>query len=572
MIHLLVCTVKKLIDRYNRRIIDTIPIEKNMTSKSDFNVMYMLFGTMLGDRLGFDTMKTGMLISLLPLLITYFADMRESWDIEIPDSIIPSIQMIHIIYAILGLMVGTTIYYSHIFARMYMDTFSTCIEIYEPGMNRTIQDYLTKCIKLKHSSYMYSNLYQAFERVHDSKLKLTTCNYVSGICTNFGEKCYFYDENIKMKCCISWHIETKDITTRDKDQQTTKRDINVVYSVIRVYDRKYDFNTYFELMEKAVEDFYCNAADVELNCYDINGCNDIVRTTYYNKKRKSFEELEKEYIGKYFHQNLSVVWSMIKTVHNDPEFFRMIGQCPRVGYIFHGPAGTGKSTLIARMGITMNRDIFNIDVSKFRKRSALIKAIYNPHNLIDRNHRRHIIVFPEFDSAIKKLVDEEEKQNVNKKLFAEIECSYLGLGQKREKDIKGVYDTVNSKLTLEERDFTVRDLLEIIQGSIEIDDKIIIATTNKLDLIESICEELVRDKRMTPIYFGFLDRKTFDDMMQMYFNRKLTGIDDWFIDGVIRVPQSTLTEVATSVTIMHNDPQKRIEEFKKRITKKFPEQ
>jgi hypothetical protein len=76
------------------------------------------------------------------------------------------------------------------------------------------------------------------------------------------------------------------------------------------------------------------------------------------------------------------------------------------------------------------------------------------------------------------------------------------------------------KLAQEKPDICLKDLLTIFQGPVPKSGQLIFATTNDYDEIKKMCPALFRHSRMTPILFGYCDRKTICDMFLYYFKRE----------------------------------------------------
>jgi hypothetical protein len=83
------------------------------------------------------------------------------------------------------------------------------------------------------------------------------------------------------------------------------------------------------------------------------------------------------------------------------------------------------------------------------------------------------------------------------------------------------------------------DLLELFNGTVNIKDRIIIATTNNFEHIKKVFPALVRPGRLSPIEFKCLDWKTLNELTQYYFNSKMT-----LSEFEIIIPTSQITELA----------------------------
>jgi hypothetical protein len=88
------------------------------------------------------------------------------------------------------------------------------------------------------------------------------------------------------------------------------------------------------------------------------------------------------------------------------------------------------------------------------------------------------------------------------------------------------------------------NLLEIFQGAVPSDGSIIIANTNDYDGIRELCPALFRPGRLTPVYFGYLDKPTIQQLSEYYFKKSL----DIVIPQEIKVPTSQIIELALSAS------------------------
>lgn len=95
-------------------------------------------------------------------------------------------------------------------------------------------------------------------------------------------------------------------------------------------------------------------------------------------------------------------------------------------------------------------------------------------------------------------------------------------------------------VSCERDEFTLRDLLEIFQGPVPFESMIMLASTNKYEDIKELCPELFRPGRMTPIYFGYIDKKTLQEISLYFFKQKLP----FRIPQEITIPTSEIIELA----------------------------
>jgi hypothetical protein len=99
-------------------------------------------------------------------------------------------------------------------------------------------------------------------------------------------------------------------------------------------------------------------------------------------KRKTFDTL-------FFTQKGDVV-KMLEAFKRGELFAKHMPVDHKLGFILHGPPGTGKTGFITACANFLERDVVNVDVSRIRTRKEL-------DAILRRGADRHIFVFEEFD-------------------------------------------------------------------------------------------------------------------------------------------------------------------------------
>jgi len=91
-------------------------------------------------------------------------------------------------------------------------------------------------------------------------------------------------------------------------------------------------------------------------------------------------------------------------------------------------------------------------------------------------------------------------------------------------------------------------LLEIFQGVVDVDGRLIFAMTNHFDKIKKECPALFRPGRLTPVYFGYIGRNTLTDIIQYYFKDiTVCGAEDNLdaaLPSELQIPTSEIIEQA----------------------------
>jgi SpoVK/Ycf46/Vps4 family AAA+-type ATPase len=237
------------------------------------------------------------------------------------------------------------------------------------------------------------------------------------------------------------------------------------------------------------------------------------------------DEKRKYILNRMFHKEKDKMWKQIQFVDN-------IQNKSQIGFILHGPPGTGKSRFAYTMAIATQRHIISLDFPSLSRKS--VYQIFKSPNVNGKNLKPSnvIFVFDEFDQTIIAL---QEKEVQNKK--------------KMETKVKMLEDLIESKNSslLENIDLNgykkdsdnikIGHLLEMIQGPVPLTGAIFIATTNNFEQINKICPALFRAGRLTPIYFGHAEYDILQEISTEYYKKRLN------------IPKNTISTICTSEII-----------------------
>lgn len=367
--------------------------------------------------------------------------------------------------------------------------------------------------------------------------------------TTLNKSFDFNDTNFNVIGACTWRkhktpIKSNNSNSENKDLQVLPiTEWVYIYPEITIYTKEssYDIFTYFEKIKEYITQYENRHLNLKyVKCFNNKDKVDTHSITFYSGLSLALEEKERMFIKPFLHNNNSqVIWEILKKVQYDPAFFAAFGQNARANLLLYGPPGSGKSSFIYRIANCLNRHIVSVDISTIGTKYALYKTIQKPSVDATDDPKNSIIVLEEFDIAIKKLFlaeqDDLNTEKNEKMMMAALESKGDNF-----KELVKIKD--NDKIIL-------RDLLDILQGTIPIDGSIIIATTNKYEEIKEYCPELFRAGRMTPVYFGYLDLNGFKNFCQNYFeelpSERLCSIlfpDDIDINKLVKT--SEFVEVA----------------------------
>ncbi|MBA42522.1 MAG: hypothetical protein CMF62_00745 [Magnetococcales bacterium] len=366
-----------------------------------------------------------------------------------------------------------------------------------------------------------------------------------------GEIIEFNDDKYKCSGKIYWK---EDITKINKDFNGTKY---TDYIVVPYCTIDMDCKSSQEILK------YINFIKSEIQKDKIlieryyvkilaNSRGDLINNTQciYKGNIPNYENLKKTYIDTFFHEKKTQLWEFIRGIHFEPEKFFIRGQSPRCGIIAYGPPGTGKSSFAYRIAKSLNRHIVSIDINSIKSRINLYEIIKNPIiNGCEKTSKEVVFIFDEFDLVLKKLVNKQNnstypiitdyktEKTEKTDLFTNSVDEFNSNNENGSKDNQSnqsnqisqisSYDTSNSE------EITIQDILEILQGPVPIEGMIAIATTNNLEAIKELNPAIVRNGRLTPVYFGNPTCDILNEISMFYYSKSL----NFEFDG--RISEST---------------------------------
>lgn len=317
----------------------------------------------------------------------------------------------------------------------------------------------------------------------------------NGKTLSVGQKISINDKNFNTVGYI-------DISEHDKKDPKTDTIIKIKYPKISIEKTcGISAEEYFEKIKKRNTDDKKTDNTITLACYKImrNQKKEIawlVTDMYSGDKDKLKPDT---YMLDFFHPEKEILLAKIMHAQSGASQFSAI---------FHGPPGTGKSTLVYRMAMLTRRQIISVDLTALKYKSTIF-AYFNSitNNGIKYTYKNSIVLLEEFDIVFEYLKKQAEIDNRMKNRWVD----------------KKVDDHVDSKKKNEDtfvgqpEEFTLRDLLEILQGPVPMNGRMVVATTNKLPEPIKACPELFRDGRLTPIKFDHLKRDQVNMMIDHHF-------------------------------------------------------
>ncbi len=210
--------------------------------------------------------------------------------------------------------------------------------------------------------------------------------------------------------------------------------------------------------------------------------------------------------------------SLIKSIDRlkDINYYKRTGIKRKIGYLFYGPPGCGKTSHVVAMANHDNSNIIEIPMSRVKKNKE-IEAILNVTNIngINIEKDKLIIFFDEIDQAGKALAkrdgekteeEKEKKEDSNTKDL--IMMSLLS----SKSDNNNLFDKKDDQLNL-------GCVLSRLDGIGNYNGLKIIAATN---CKEKLSPALYRHGRLTPMFFDYCRKEDIINMIEHYYQEKLS--------------------------------------------------
>jgi len=477
-------------------------------------------------------------------------------------------------YVICGIVL---LYYICVFIHQYIENNKISIVLYDINEITKFQNYMKlfpEIIKTPHGmtggniDLIINNM--SLEKRYEESLECRSIKKLH-VPTTY-KKIYFDDSNLKIKGYILWKSMSRELDVI-VDKNTTKIQTSYYYPTITIERNYGDIITNGINYVATIDKIYVNTSQKKKRIiyfkkifFDDKTKDNGDYTVKIDKStlKKTIDEYEKEHINSFFSPNKMQIWERVKILQTEPEFFAKYSQVPRASYILYGPPGTGKSSFITKLAISLGRHIVNIDLREYKKRSDIYNAFKRQNiNGYWKYQNEIIFLLDEFDLVIEEL---EKKENYKREKFKyRIQNSWnisdiFGMTEKqkdinkddvkkddvkkddaKKDDVKKDEDTYYD----DNQEFTIKDLVELFQGSIPSNGLIMFAITNDFEKIYEKCPKLFRDGRMTPIKFDNLDLITLQELSIHYFEQPL----DVYFEGVINHPTSKIIELALDCKI-----------------------
>jgi len=204
---------------------------------------------------------------------------------------------------------------------------------------------------------------------------------------------------------------------------------------------------------------------------------------------------------------------------NNKAWYKKRGIPYTMGFMFYGQPGCGKTSTIKAIANYTQRHIVSIPLNKIKSAKELLNIFYHGQlNYKDIPLSRRLYVLEDIDAAdLKDVVGERSKKedNTDEEVSnSKEETGDPGIDMNLLKMLKSsaAFDKKTNKLTL-------ATLLEVLDGVMEMDGRMIIITTN---YPEKLDKALIRPGRIDlKVHFGEMTSKSILDMYAHYFETEV---------------------------------------------------
>ena len=305
-------------------------------------------------------------------------------------------------------------------------------------------------------------------------------------------------------------------TTTELGEDKKTEGVRVSY-IIRIYSHILSLGDLVEFLDGCVKSYteYLDKKNNEQYFLSIkNADKKLIWNKFIFKSNRTFENM--------YMSNKSDILSQINFFIENKDYYIKRGIPYTLGLLFYGEPGTGKTSFIKALANKLSRHIIEIPLKKIRSCESLYEAFYT-QNLtgLSLKFNEKIIVLEDIDAMddlVKRRVSPVNPIENTSVLGSEDTGAGDDDGEmcKNQVDLSSLFSSFlkNPKAAPRIKDISLSFLLNLIEGILEMDGRIIIMTTNHIDKIDPA---LIRPGRIDmKIHFKLLSTKDINDMVKFY--------------------------------------------------------
>ncbi len=290
--------------------------------------------------------------------------------------------------------------------------------------------------------------------------------------------------------------------------------INISYKLL-LYSYKYKIHTIHKFINKCMKILYGKEYKIKNNIQyyfkfnNISQMNNCVLYDEYNfATNKDFKNI--------FFEEKDKIINKLDLFMNNSNWYKSKGLPHTLGIILYGPPGTGKTSCIKAIAKYCSRNIIDVPLSKIKTCNEL-RLIFNDKKLNNKEIplNKRIYIFEDIDCMLNIVGNRNDNQNENKNLINII-------NNIAPEDIKNLNKLIEKN---NEPEYSLDTLLNLIDGIVEPEGRIIIMTTNRYELLD---KALIRPGRFDcHILLDNCSTKIIIEIIEHFYNTKIN--DDRYI-------------------------------------------
>jgi len=282
------------------------------------------------------------------------------------------------------------------------------------------------------------------------------------------------------------------------------------------FNREYELN----LNKNKIYHFTFKGYDSSYNfneCFHIS----ILKEYDYDDKKISINK-SKPFANLFFDNKEKLIKRLDKL--KDYEYYERTGSRRKVGFLFYGPAGCGKTSCVEEIAEKYKRHIIEVPMSRIKKNSD-IEELFNLTKIGCTEFKKEdiIFLFDEIDQLGKILHDrniDSEKKESDKYVRKREEEK-----DKSENSEDGLTKVIKEYMSIDsckpngDDSINLGSLLSRLDGIGNYDGLITIATTNCIEKLDSA---LKRPGRLDPYLFDYANKSNIIDIIEKFLQVKLS--------------------------------------------------
>jgi ATP-dependent Zn protease len=265
--------------------------------------------------------------------------------------------------------------------------------------------------------------------------------------------------------------------------------INISYKIL-LYSYKYKIHTLHNFINKCMKILYGDDFKKKNNTlfyFKFNNIGQLNNNIIYEENNfetnKSFKNI--------FFEEKETILKKLDLFMNNSDWYKNKGLPHTLGLILYGPPGTGKTSCIKAIAKYCSRNIIDIPLSKIRTSNEL-RLLFNDKKLNNKEIplNKRIYIFEDIDCILNIVGHRNNNDNNNNNKNNDNKNLLNVINNMAQDDLKHLNKFIEKNTDPE---FTLDELLNIMDGIVEPAGRIIIMTTNRYEKLD---KALIRPGRI----------------------------------------------------------------------------